>query len=118
MSIDDVSYEGVEVKLDKVRHIKYTFAGMRIILKKYGSLQKALNVLSEMESSDITEEGLDALSTLIYAGLIHEDEELTQKKVENIIDFRNITKLTEALTKALSGSLPEGGEGKNFPDPV
>lgn len=118
MSIDDVSYEGVEVKLDKVRHIKYTLGGMRIILKKYGSLQKALNVLSEMGDSDLTEEGLDVLSTLIYAGLIHEDEELTQKKVENVIDFRNITKLTEALTEALSSSLPEGGEGKNSPNPV
>jgi hypothetical protein len=118
MSIDDISYKGVEVQLDKIRHIKYTFAGMRIILKQYGTLQNALNILEKMGNSDLTEEGLDILSTLIYAGLIHEDEELTQKKAENIIEFRSITKLTNALTEALSGSLPEGGEGKNFPNPV
>ncbi len=118
MSIDDVSYEGVEVQLDKVRHIKYTFAGMRIILKQYGSLQQALNVLGAMGDSDLTEEGLDVLSTLIYAGLVHEDEGLTQATVEGLIDFRNITKLTEALTEALSGSLPEGGPEKNLPGPA
>lgn len=118
MSIDDVSYEGVEVKLDKVRHIKYTFAGMRIILKRYGSLQKALNVLGEMENSELTEEGIDALSTLFFAGLIHEDEHLTQQKLENMIDFRDIAELTNAIIEAISGSLPEGGEGKNSPNPV
>lgn len=115
---DNISYEGVEVKLDKPRHIKYTFAAMRIILKKYGGLQKALSILEKMEGGDLTEEGLDALSTLIYAGLVHEDEKLTQEKVENLIDFRNMAKLIDAVTEALSGSLPEGGEEKNPQNPA
>ena len=115
---DNITYEGVEITLDKPRHIRYTFAAMRIILKKYGSLQKVFGILQKMEGGDLTEESLDALSTLIYAGLVHEDESLTQGKVENLLDFRNMMPLVDAITEALGSSLPEGGEEKNSQNPA
>jgi len=115
---DNIAFEGIEVKLDKIRHIRYTFASMRIIIKKYGSLQKALSMLEQVKIGDLTEETLDVLSTLIYAGLVHEDEELNQVKVENMIDFRGIAALVNVITTAMSGSLPDGGEEKNAPGPA
>jgi hypothetical protein len=115
---DNITYEGVEITLDKPRHIRYTFAAMRIILKKYGNLQKVFGILQKMEGGDLTEESLDALSTLIYAGLVHEDKMLTQEKAENLIDITNMAALVNAVIEALTGSLPEGGEEKNSQNPA
>jgi hypothetical protein len=115
---DNITYEGVKVNLDKPRQIRYTFAAMRIILKKYDSLQKVFGILQKMEGGDLTEESLDALSTLIYAGLVHEDKMLTQEKAENLIDITNMAALVNAVIEALAGSLPEGGEEKNSQNPA
>lgn len=110
MDIDDMNYEGEEIKLDKVRHIKYTFKGMKFLAKKYGSVIDAMKKLEEIDHN-ITAEGIDDLTNLIYAGLIHEDKEITTDSVEDALDFNNIYPVISKITKAfyVSSPQPKGG---------
>ena len=112
-SLDDIAYEGAEIKLGgKTRRLKYNFTSMRVLLRKYGSLQKALKEFSKIEKSggDITEDMLDVFTTMIYAGLVHEDKTLTFEQVDGMLNFRNVTKNIEAISEALANSLPETPE--------
>lgn len=111
--VDNVVYEGIEVILDKKRHLKYTFKSIRIITKKYGSLQKAIECL-QIKGEEIDDEALEVISTLTYAGLIHEDGDLTLDKVENMMDFRHLADLPDKIVKALSLSLP-ASDDKPYP---
>lgn len=112
-SLDDIAYEGAEIKLGgKTRRLKYNFTGIRVLLRKYGSLQKALKEFNKIEKSggDITEDMLDVFTTMIYAGLVHEDKTLTFEQVDGMLNFRNVTKNIEAISEALANSLPETGD--------
>lgn len=111
-NLDDIDYQGVEIKLDKIRHLRYTFAGTKILLRKYGSLKNAIKEFEKVRNcgGDITEEVLDVLTTMVQAGLVHEDNTLTFEKVETILDFRNIMGLVENITDAFSNSMPDEGD--------
>lgn len=111
---DDITFNGVEIRLDKVRHLKYSLQGLRIVTKKYGSLQNAINKL-QGGGEDVSDEMLDILSTLVHAGLIWEDETLTQDFVEKIIEFKHIAILPEKILEAVSNSLPAAQEGNSHP---
>lgn len=83
----------VKVMLDKERTLKYT-----------------LNALAEVEDKGIDLTQLDGkvsiktLRTLLHAGLIHEDPELTEIELGNMITFDNIQPVQEALAAAMGGS--------------
>lgn len=120
-NVDDIAYQGVEIHLDKVRHLHFKFRGIKIIVEKYGSIQKAVEVLQKTfqgAEKEIDVNVIDAISVLTYAGLVHEDKDLTQDDVEDILDFRNIAELPGKLIEALSNSLPQVEGGKFNPQPA
>ena len=108
--MNKVIYDGEEIMLDKPRHIRFTMKGIKYLVKKYGSLSKAIDELGNV-SNDITEQTLNVLTTFIYAGLIHEDKSLTEDDVDNIIDIKNIGGLSGKIMLAMSNSLPDSKEG-------
>lgn len=79
----------VTVTLDKVRTLKFTLNSL---------------VYAEENGVDIQNLGkgvkLKDLRTLLFAGLFHEDAELTESQVGNLIDMQNLPIVSEALNKA------------------
>ena len=95
--------------------------GVTIILDRPRTLRYGLNALAKVE--DITGKnimGLDLnnvsikdLLAIIYAGLYHEDKELTVEKVGDLIDeHSNITEVAEKLGEAFTEAFGKGN-GKN-----
>ena len=109
MDIDDMGYEGEEIKLDKIRHIKYTIKGLKIIAKKHGSVVKAFNDMQSM-NQDFDVETMDNLTLLLHAGLVHEDPKLTQDDVENMLTMANIPIAFTKIITAFNGSTPKPKE--------
>lgn len=113
--LDDLNYEGEEIKLDKVRHIKYTIKGLKIIAKKFGSVVKGFNDMKAI-NLDFDEESMDNLALLLYAGLIYEDPKLTLDSVENFLTIGNMGKVFRKIMIAFNESTPKpkddgGSEG-------
>ena len=109
MDIDDMSYDGEEITLDRIRHIKYTIKGLKIIAKKHGSVVKAFNDMQKM-NQDFDVETMDNLVLLLHAGLIHEDPKLSIDDVENMLTMDNLTPIFYKIITAFSGSTPEPKE--------
>jgi hypothetical protein len=83
----------VTITLDKERTLKFTLNSL---------------VYAEENGVDIQNMGkegtvkLKDLRTLLFAGLMHEDPELTAEAVGEMIDIANIAPISEALNKAFN----------------
>jgi len=87
---------GVTIEMDKPRTLRY---GMNALIK-----------IEELTGKNLTKLDLDNISvkdlrTIVYAGLFHEDKDLTPEKCADLIDeYSDITtvagKLGEAMTLA------------------
>lgn len=116
---DDMGYLGEEVQLDKIRHIRYTMRGLKIIAKKFGSVVGAFKQMEGL-NPDFDVDSMEHIAMLLQAGLVHEDNDLTMDDVENMITFENIIPIFHTIVKALGGSIPdpkdsggsEGAEGE------
>ena len=104
--VDDLSYEGEQIKLDKLRHIKYTIKGLKLIAKKYGSVVKAFNGMKTL-NPEFDTETMDKLVMLLHAGLIHEDANLSTDDVENMLTMGNLPVIFNKIIAAFSGSMPQ-----------
>lgn len=107
--IDDMDYPGEEIKLDKIRHIKYTIKGLKLLAKKFGSVAKAFEQMQLM-NQEFDIETMDNLTLLLHAGLIHEDAKLTVDDVENLLNMDNMTSVFYKIMDAFTGSTPQATE--------
>ncbi|MGM7682658.1 hypothetical protein ACSVDA_10945 [Cytobacillus sp. Hm23] len=100
----NVVEKGVKITLDKERILKYDLNSLVEIEEKYGKegLTTVINKVKEGKLKDIR--------FLLYCGLIHEDDELTEKKVGALFDFTNIQGIATTLMSAFVQSLPEPEE--------
>lgn len=84
----------VKVQLDKERNLKFTLNSL---------------VYAEENGVDIQTMGkggavkLKDLRTLLFAGLMHEDKELTPEMVGEFIDVQELAPISEALNQAFTG---------------
>ena len=61
-----------------------------------------------------------ATRTLLWVGLLHEDEKLTERQVGAMISLANVERIIEQITEALTAVLPEDtddAENVVMPDP-
>lgn len=97
----------VEIKLDKPRRIRFT-------LNSLAEIEDRLGV--KMDQLEKVHMGMKEVRTMLWAGLIHEDEELTENQVGNMVDFDNIQyiqeKVGEAFQRATAKNSPNGLSGK------
>jgi len=115
---DDMGYLGEKIKLGgKIRHIKYTIPGLKMLARHFGTVIDGLNAFKGFNPY-FDEEGLDKLAKLTYAGLMHEDESLTLEAVENMIGPGSIIELPAKLMRALNESLPDVKEGGGKGNPT
>lgn len=93
----------VKVKLDKERHLRLTLKGMLEFEKLTG-----INLLKGFNLSELT---LEQSAALIFACLVHEDEELTFGNVLCMIDVSNLITAMNAVSVCLEQSLPKAKAG-------
>ncbi|NLI59656.1 MAG: hypothetical protein GX387_14330 [Clostridium sp.] len=81
------------------RRLRYTLNAFALIEEKYGTIDKAMEIL---KSGSIA-----AVRFALWAGLIHEDENLSEHYVGNQIDLSDLEYLAEKMNKAMMGDLPQ-----------
>lgn len=98
------------IQLDKVRNFKYGMRALSLVEKKF---KKPIN---KVDMDNMT---MEDTATLIWAGLVHEDKNLTPDKVMDLIDeHSSLSEVMQQLTEAISasfgaGAVEEEGAGKN-----
>jgi hypothetical protein len=65
----------------------------------YGDINKAFKGLEQLKMRPIRD--------MIWAGLIHEDENLTPKQVGKMLNMANMQEIAAKIVEALGISLPE-----------
>lgn len=85
------------IKLDKVRNFKYGMRAIDLIEKKYG---KSIMEIDGISDGKIT---MEDYATLMWAGLVHEDKELTPERVMDLVDeYSNIREVSKVMWKGLN----------------
>lgn len=100
-------YRYVDIDLDKPRKLRYDMNALCELEDVFD--KPIMEVLAEIE----TGMSIKLVRAVLWAGLIHEDEELTQRQVGTMIDMSNIMEVQEKLTEAISTSM----SGKNAKGP-
>ncbi|MED1419016.1 hypothetical protein [Bacillus smithii] len=95
----DVKVKKIPVQLDKERHLVFDLNAFCEIEDKFGSITEAFKAVENVS--------MKAIRTLLWAGLLHEDESLTEKEVGKMIDIANISELANAITEAMNTALPD-----------
>lgn len=109
--INDMDYLGEEIRLGgKTRHIKYAIKGLKLVAKKYGSVIEGFNKMKTL-NPDFDEEGIDDIVLLLYAGLIHEDKELSTDNIESWLTIDNMTPIFKKMITSFTGSTPQAKDG-------
>ena len=106
-NIRDIKVQEIEVNFDRVRHIRYDLNALGILDERFGSINEAFEELGKMKAKAIT--------TMLWAGLIHEDEELTEKYVGSLIGMGNIAEIMSIISETLGVALPEAKNSEPSP---
>jgi hypothetical protein len=83
----------VKVTLDKERTLKFTLNSL-VYAEENG-----VDIQNMSKNGSVK---LKDLRTLLFAGLMHEDKELTAEAVGELIDVQELAPISEALNKAFS----------------
>lgn len=102
----DVKTKPVSIQLDRERTLLYDFNALIELEDIYGSVTEAMSGLEKLKVRNIRD--------MIWAGLLHEDENLTQKQVGKMLTMANLEEVALKISESLGISLPEpeGQPGK------
>lgn len=94
--------------LDRPRRLKFGFRAIRLIREKFG----------DREISDLMKMRVDEMPIIAWAGLIHEDPDLTVEKVEALVDEKigkdyTVMDIVGILIEAIGDQI---GTGKKTPE--
>lgn len=89
----------IPITLDKERTLCYDLNAFVALEEKFGSEKKAIEALAS--------QSIKAMRAFLWAGLLHEDETLTEKEVGSMLTVQNAVEFSEKLLLAVSGTLPE-----------
>ena len=82
---------GIEIKLDRLRHLRFTLGTLRRIREEIGT---------EALEAGVSEE---KLAKVLWYGLKEDDPTLKPEDVEDLIDLQDLPELVEALKRAMGG---------------
>ena len=99
-NVKDVKPKAVKITLtDGVeRTIKFTLNAMAELEDRYGSVEEAFKQLDN--------NSIKAVRCILWAGLIHEDPDLTEQQVGNLIDIQYMQELMASLNDAFDSDMP------------
>lgn len=100
-NVKEVKSKAVKITLtDGVeRTIKFTLNAMAELEDRYGSVEEAFKQLDN--------NSIKAVRCILWAGLIHEDPDLTEQQVGNLIDIQYMQELMASLGDAFDANMPE-----------
>lgn len=101
---NDVRIKPIPITLDKPRTLLYDFNAFIELEEIYGDVSTALEGLEKLK--------IKVVRDMIWAGLLHEDENLTPKQVGKMLHPSNIEEVAYKIAEAIGVSLPEPEEGK------
>ena len=94
---------GVNIKLDKERTIRFTTKAIAAFERKIGKPFSKIDDFDDLY--------LDEKLTLIWAGLLHEDKDLTVDGVFDLVDeHSNMLTVLEAVGRAMEMAFGSGEE--------
>ena len=86
------------IQLDKSRNLKYGMRAIDLIEKKF---KKPVMKIESLQDGSLT---MNEYATLIWAGLVHEDRDLTPEKVMDLIDkYSSIAIVSKEMWTAFNG---------------
>ena len=99
-NVKDVKSKAVKITLtDGVeRTIKFTLNALAELEDRYGSVDEAFKQLDN--------NSIKAVRCILWAGLIHEDPELTEQQVGNLIDIQYMQELMTSINDAFESDMP------------
>lgn len=99
-NVKDIKSKAVKITLtDGVeRTIKFTLNAMAELEDRYGSVEEAFKQLDN--------NSIKAVRCILWAGLIHEDPDLTEQQVGNLIDIQYMQELMASLNDAFDSDMP------------
>ena len=86
------------------REIKFTLNAMADMEDKYGSIDNAFKALDEGS--------IKAARFILWAGLSHTDENLTEQQVGKLIDMDCLQDIFEKMSEALGEDMPQKNDGE------
>lgn len=94
------------IVLDKARNFRYSMKALSLIEKAFKK------PLSRIDFGSLT---IEETMTVIWAGLVHEDKDLTPESLMDIMDAQGIKfdVLLEAMTTAINDAFGPIGESEN-----
>ncbi|BCJ86450.1 hypothetical protein [Effusibacillus dendaii] len=98
-NLADVRVKSVQVTLDKERSLLYDLNAFAELEDKFGSIDETLEKVGKGS--------IKALRAVLWAGLLHEDESLTEKQVGKLITLADLQELSTAVNQALTASMPQ-----------
>ncbi len=103
----EVRPKPVTINLDKERGLLFDFNAFIELEDIYGSIEDAMNSLGKGKRR------LRPIRDLVWAGLLHEDENLTVRQVGRLLTIANIEEVAGKGVKAIEASIPDTtGEGQ------
>ena len=111
MALHDIKPIRVTVVLgdDKEHEILFDLNALAELEEKYGSLDDAFGMMQKGS--------IKATRTMLWAGLLHEDEGLSERDVGKLIDVAHLGDILDAITQAMGADLPET-ENANAAEPA
>lgn len=99
-NVKDVKSKDIKITLNDgvERTIKFTLNALAELEDRYGSVDEAFK---QLDSNSIK-----AVRCILWAGLIHEDPELTEQQVGNLIDIQYMQELMASLNDAFGSDMP------------
>lgn len=99
-NVKDVKHKAIKMTLsDGVeREIKFTLNAMAELEDRYGTVDAAFDKLNEGS--------MKAIRCVLWAGLLHTEEGLTETQVGNLIDVMNIKDIMDSMNTALDADMP------------
>ena len=115
MSAEQLIGKSVELKLvndsKEKRTFRYSLKGLMLIAEKYSELGELTKLIADsVKQKGFSLETLQALVTLVHAGLIKDDPSLTEEQVMNLLDD-NMDVICVAIMSLMEPSKP-GEEGE------
>jgi hypothetical protein len=97
---NNVKDKSIPIQLDRERNLKFDLNAFIELEEKYGSIDDAFKSLEGGR--------IKAIRTILWAGLLHEDENLTEKRVGALVTVDKLNEITDKLTEAINKALPTG----------
>lgn len=95
----------IDIGDGRQRELKYTLNSFALMEDRYGTIDDAMEA---MEKGSIK-----AVRFALWAGLVHEDSELTEEYVGSMIDLSELESIATKMNEAMIGDLPEQVTNQN-----